>query len=204
MELSGPTNFLENYGRYIVIDPMAGAKIFQIQRKIIMLAVLMSILFFMGILASLMWGMSKNSQLPQWFWAIFVVIIAIFIALDMIVLKLFSPLFPQKINTVTRMMLSKTPIFKFKKDLTRIDYLTLDKASISTKGSKNQYLLSLCGNSNVGTKMEIVRIIPANLPEIISQIEQLAQIMGWRVNIDPQIMQISETDLQSTDFNKHK
>ena len=181
MEISEKPQFITYKGRYIIVEPTANFKTFRIQRTIITLIVLFNLIISLGMIIFLLINF-KISIVNNYIIIPIVISITIELSVMFTLIKIFMHLFPQEIDTTSRTILSRTPLVKFKRDLSEVKSIYIEKpiaTSIEFQSNK-QTFLSVYGTTFDNKKILLFKIPQVNLENSVENIKRLCKTMGWK------------------------
>ena len=185
MGSSEKPKFITYKGRYIIVEPTANFKTFKIQRTIVTLIVLFNLIISLGMIIFLLINF-KISIVNNYIIIPIVISITIELSVMFTLIKIFMHLFPQEIDTTSRTILSRTPLVKFKRDLSEVKSLYIEKpiaTSIEFQSNK-QTFLSVYGTTFDNKKILLCKIPQVNLENSVENIRRLCKTMGWKFRIE--------------------
>ncbi len=181
MGSSEKPKFITYKGRYIIVEPTANFKTFKIQRTIVTLIVLFNLIISLGMIIFLLINF-KISIVNNYIIIPIVISITIELSVMFTLIKIFMHLFPQEIDTTSRTILSRTPLVKFKRDLSEVKSIYIEKpiATLIEFHSNKQTYLSVYGTTFDNKKILLFKIPQVNLENSIENLKRLCKTMGWK------------------------
>ena len=173
--------FMKYEGQTILVDPANISKMVKTQRRIIVFSTFGQPLLICGVFLGIF---MKNSAVPSLdilaiapYLPVFIFIV---IAMPFLMFRVFAWMFPKRFDPIARTMISLTPIFKRKKDVSSIECIVMENKTVHSGRQGSQEFIYVNAKKLDGKTINFFRFPGVSSEEIIPHIKSLATSMGWK------------------------